>query len=134
MDHSGGCLCGAIRYRAIAEPDTVDHCHCRTCRRASGGAFMTLARFPSAAVEFSGPVPGVYRSSAIAVRSFCPACGSSLALLYDEEPESLYLAVGTLDRPQALEPSRHIWTSRRLSWVVVDEGLPQYPRESPDGR
>ena len=41
MTYSGGCLCGSVRYRATGKPIAPTHCHCETCRRVSGAAFMT---------------------------------------------------------------------------------------------
>jgi len=43
MAWTGGCFCGDVRYRAEADPFRVVHCHCGTCRRLSGAAFLTGA-------------------------------------------------------------------------------------------
>src|SRR6187431_656365 len=40
MIHAGGCLCSALRYETLAEPDRITFCHCRFCQRATGSAFM----------------------------------------------------------------------------------------------
>ena len=49
----GGCLCGAVRYRAQGEPRAALHCHCADCRRASGVAFLSWAAFPRDALTWS---------------------------------------------------------------------------------
>ena len=46
MEWTGGCLCGAVRYRATVDPIRVVNCHCGMCRRASGAAFLTHVHFP----------------------------------------------------------------------------------------
>ena len=41
--YTGGCQCGAVRYRAegtLADPHL---CHCRMCQKAAGNYFMPLA-------------------------------------------------------------------------------------------
>jgi len=38
---TGGCSCGAVRYRVGMPPLWVAHCHCSMCRRAQGAAFVT---------------------------------------------------------------------------------------------
>ena len=35
---SGGCLCGAIRFEAAANPAFQLLCHCRDCQTVSGSA------------------------------------------------------------------------------------------------
>ena len=39
----GGCLCGAVRYRAIAAPIRAVICHCSMCRKHSGAPFWPLS-------------------------------------------------------------------------------------------
>ena len=33
---TGGCMCGAVRYKASGEAVSVIHCHCLSCRRHTG--------------------------------------------------------------------------------------------------
>jgi hypothetical protein len=57
---SGGCLCGAVRYRVKAAP-RVHYCHCDMCRRATGSAFAVLACRPRFRFE---AVPGPSKARA----------------------------------------------------------------------
>ncbi len=41
--HSGGCQCGAVRYRINGELMRPHICHCRMCQKAAGNYFMSLA-------------------------------------------------------------------------------------------
>ncbi|OLP58491.1 hypothetical protein BJF93_16615 [Xaviernesmea oryzae] len=74
-ERSGKCLCGAVRFTLRA--DTGLHaCHCATCRRWTGGAFMVL---PCEAPVFADQAAlKAYTSSDWAERLFCGECGSSL--------------------------------------------------------
>ncbi len=38
--HEGGCLCGAIRYRVMGNPQRASVCHCTDCQR------VLVARLP----------------------------------------------------------------------------------------
>jgi hypothetical protein len=46
MEWTGACLCGAVRYRATADPIRAGNCHCGMCRRTSGAVFLTPVHFP----------------------------------------------------------------------------------------
>ena len=129
---AGGCLCGAVRYRAEGKPLVVEHCHCGMCRRASGAPFVTWAYFPAAKVAFTRGEPTRYRSSAKGVRGFCNRCGTPLTFAYVSDPDTLDLTVATFDRPEAVTPERHIWTSSRLPWLELADDLPRHPHDGPD--
>jgi hypothetical protein len=90
----GGCLCGAVRWTAESAPKAVHHCHCSMCRRWTGGAFATLAWFARDAVRWTGTLVA-YRSSPIAVRTYCGTCGTPLYLAYDARND-LALTAGSL--------------------------------------
>ena len=122
---TGGCLCGAIRYRAEGPPKRVTICHCSTCRRAGGGAFLTAAAFDPAKLVYTKGEPKGYASSAQLTRTFCPECGTPLGYRYTDG-EAAGVWTGTLDDPEALKPMRHIWTSSQLSWLHLEDDLPRF--------
>ena len=37
---TGGCLCGKIKYVSTSEPKLAMNCHCKDCRKASGGPYL----------------------------------------------------------------------------------------------
>ncbi|WP_318911581.1 GFA family protein (plasmid) [Sinorhizobium medicae] len=119
---TGGCLCGKRRYAFKGPPSHVGYCHCSMCRRATGGPFTVLVRTEGSSVHWNTP-PALYRSSPIAVRGFCPDCGSPLFLQYDDDPRLRFTA-GTLDRPEGLAPTDHYGVESRLPWDDSGPGLP----------
>jgi hypothetical protein len=50
----GGCLCGAVRHTAHAEPALVGVCHCCDCQKFTGSAFGFFVGVPRTAVEIQG--------------------------------------------------------------------------------
>ncbi|MGC1551054.1 MAG: GFA family protein [Rhodanobacter sp.] len=123
---TGGCLCGAVRYAATGEPTNVRICHCLMCQKSTGSAFFARALFPKSALSIKGGTAEI-RSSADLVRRFCPQCGTPIFAERDSKPGFLAITLGTLDDSSSLAPTEHIWTSRKVAWLVLADGLPQYP-------
>lgn len=134
MELSGGCLCGAVRLRAGAEPRWVVHCHCGMCRRQSGAAFTTWLTLDAGALAFERGAPTWYRSSPAAERGFCARCGSTLTFRYDASPELVDLAIGALDDPARIRATHHIWCESALPWALPEDGLPRLARSLFDPR
>jgi hypothetical protein len=125
----GGCLCGAIRYRALGQPYDITHCHCGTCRRASGAPFVTWASVDADKFTFINGKPTSFASSSNVVRTFCSQCGTALTYQRAGALGAIDITLGSMDDPEALKPEDHTWTERRLSWITLPDGLPTYPRE-----
>lgn len=132
---TGGCQCGAVRYRVGAAPLTCYVCHCDTCQRQSGSAFGMSLLIPLAAFEVEGETAHFRRVAASGTASdcyFCPACGTRLWHAR-EGSDRAALKPGTLDRRDWLRPVAHIWTSERQHWVEIPrdtatyEGQPDMP-------
>lgn len=128
-DHSytGGCLCGAVRYQAAGAVKNLCFCHCTSCRRAVGSPAVPWGTF---ALEKFKVVQGKlteYRSSPKVLRGFCAQCGTSVTYFHEGRVKEIDITLASLDDPAALKPERHIWMRDELPWMVVGDGLPQFP-------
>ena len=126
----GGCLCGAVRWRATGEPLYAYHCHCRMCQRQSGAAFLTGVTFPFDAVNWLREEPRLYQSSENAKRGYCARCGSWISWQWSEEKISM--TAGSFDHPEDINPNFHVFTESQVPWLNVDDALPRYTRYPPD--
>ena len=114
---TGGCQCGRVRYAATVDDDEAHLCHCRMCQRATGGVAAALKQVPRAAVTWLTRPPDRYRSSPIARRGFCSACGTPLTYEGDDS-DHLDLTVGSVDDPGRLRPTSVTGIeSRHDAWV-----------------
>jgi hypothetical protein len=128
--HEGGCLCGAIRYRATAAPTALVLCHCSTCRKASGAPALAWAIFPAASFAFTRGSPATFSSSPGVERGFCGRCGTSLTYASANHPEVADVTAATLDNPDAFAPAKEIWLEEKIGWSAVDHARARYPRSS----
>lgn len=123
-DLTGGCLCGAVRYRVTGTPFNATICHCGACRRASGAPM--LAWFTIRCNEFV-PTAGVarqFRSSDHGTRGFCGACGTALTFASTRFPDEIDVTTASLDDPEAVPPQSRIYTESRIGWTDGMEALP----------
>lgn len=128
-DLTGGCLCGAVRYRLASVPFDAGWCHCRMCQLNSGSPAMVFARVPSDdfVVEEGGEHVRRYTSSEIAERWFCDICGTPL-LVRDFAGETHDFSLATLDRPDAVQPEAHFYYASHIDWANACDHLPRFPR------
>jgi hypothetical protein len=129
----GGCLCGAVRYRATGAARSSSVCFCRSCRLASGAPSVAWVVFDIGGFSLLRGSFTTFKSSPAVTWSFCASCGTSLAYQNDDDRSVIELTTASLDEPTLLAPSREIWHSHRLSWAASDPKLPHCPRGSADG-
>ena len=110
MSHSGGCQCGAVRYR-IAELGRATICHCRMCQKAFGGFFGPLVT--AKGIAWTRGSPTCFASSNKVKRGFCAQCGTPLS--YDWGGD-LEISIGSLDNPEAAAPVLQVNPADRLSF------------------
>jgi hypothetical protein len=109
---TGGCQCGAVRY-AISAPFENPHiCHCRMCQKAFGNFFAALVGTKKTGFSWTSGRPTFFRSSSIVERGFCRDCGTPLSFAYDHS-ERISLAIGSLDRPEDVEPAKQFGIEAR---------------------
>ena len=124
----GSCLCGAVAYEVDAELGAIVHCHCRTCRKAHGSAFSSVARVPREAFRFTRGEDMLrsFESSPGKVRRFCSRCGSQIVAARAETPHIL-LRLGCLDTAVTTKPRAHIWRSDAASWYDPKDQIAELP-------
>jgi hypothetical protein len=127
--YTGGCLCGAVRWRTTAEPMRVTICHCRMCQKNTGSAFGPYATFAAGDVVWEKGRPKQYRSSPVAHRGFCAECGSPLTFQFDKNPERFSLTLGSFDDSSRLKPALNIWTAEMLHWAADLRAIASRPPE-----
>jgi hypothetical protein len=134
--YTGGCLCGANRYRLAAEPLTFYACHCTDCQRQTGSSFGLSMIVPRPALELLQGEPSEYRVDLPDGRRwhgrFCGACSTRLWSEPIKFPQVATLRPGTLDDTSWLRPVGHIWTRSAQPWVRIPEDTLHYEGQPAD--
>ena len=134
-DLMGRCSCGKIRFSASGGPLQVSWCHCRDCRRQTGAPAVVWAGFLSADLAWSGE-PASRRSSPRVTRRFCADCGTPISYEDERLPGEIYVHAGLFDQADRLVPDRHAYTTSKLFWIHLEDGLERFEattRERPAG-
>jgi len=109
MERAGGCLCGAVRYRATIDNERFGACHCSMCRKWTGGPLLNVR---ASSVTFEGE-PSVYASSDWAERGFCATCGSCLFYRLQSSDGPLHVTYGSLDDPTGLTFTHQVFIDHK---------------------
>ncbi len=134
--HTGGCACGAVRYRVTGQPVLGSVCHCKFCQRRLASAFAMFAIFEEKNVTITqGDLVECEHRSDESGRwlkmNFCPTCGTTVYHTSEFRPGMKSVAAGTLDEQNWFKIGRHIWTQSKLPWVTIPEGVEAFPKGPP---
>ena len=133
--YSGGCACGAIRYKISAEPLLSNDCQCRDCQRTSGtghGSYMTFPHRKD--VNLTGEAThwdNVGDSGDVKTRAFCSSCGSPVYLTFSAMPDLFTIHAASLDDPSRYKPQVVTYVVRGHAWDHLDPALPKLPSMRP---
>jgi hypothetical protein len=120
---TGGCQCGAVRYRLDAEPGGANICHCRMCQKAGGAPFMAFAGVPTKDFVITQGEIATFASSDIAERGYCKACGTPLTYR-GTKGAHISVTIGSLDDPNAVAPESQLGVESQVNWLASALALP----------
>jgi hypothetical protein len=128
---TGGCQCGAVRFRVEGEPGRASICHCRMCQKAFAGPFGALVGVNVADLTWTRGAPARFQSSDTIQRGFCAACGTPLT--YEWSADKIDLAVFAFDDPSRVEPGVQLAVESRPAWMAHLADMPVRPPMGPSG-
>ncbi|NTJ63860.1 GFA family protein [Agrobacterium rhizogenes] len=131
--YSGGCQCGAVRYRTAGALGYPHLCHCRMCQKASGNYALPLGSAKRADFELTRGEATWFHSSDLVRRGFCGTCGTPL--FYDVPgTDSINVTLGSLDEPALIQPVAQSNRAAKMPWFHVLDTLPMEPDEDSSDR
>jgi hypothetical protein len=120
---TGGCQCGAVRYRLHEMPTAPSICHCRMCQKAFGSFFAPLAGVPRDRFEVTRGAIAIFKSSDLVERGFCRDCGTPLSFSYRFK-NRISVSIGSLDEPERIKPLTQDGIEGRISYFGALASLP----------
>ncbi|MGH8249790.1 MAG: GFA family protein [Steroidobacteraceae bacterium] len=129
----GSCLCGKVRYEISGPMLNMYYCHCRMCRKASGSSFATNMQVHAEdfAIVAGRDSVKAYRSSPDELRNFCGNCGSPIYSEAEHRRGILSIRCGLLNGDPTIRPAHHIYAAYKAPWLVIGDGLPEFPEGPP---
>src|SRR5260370_24489440 len=97
------------------------------CQKASGAPFASFADIEHEDFTWTRGKPAAFKSSSIAERDFCAACGTPLSFRRVGGPR-IEIMTGSFDRPDRLVPTRQYGTESPLRGFG---GIPHLPSQTP---
>ena len=135
MHVHGSCHCGAIRYEAEVDPQTVVICHCADCQQFAGAPYRAMIRPLAGTLRMAG-TPTHYTKTADSgrqrVQGFCGTCGSHLyACDPGDAQDNLSLRIGAIaERHELATPIRQLWCGSALPWAFDLSAVPGVDKQS----
>lgn len=129
MSNTGGCQCGAVRFRIEGKLGEASICHCRMCQKATGGFFGPYVAASFDRVVWTRGRPKHFQSSNKVRRGFCGECGTPLTFEYGDR--LLSFAIGALDHPRDARLTEQLASPDRIADFVALANLPEHPTDEP---
>ena len=123
---TGGCFCGAVRYRVTGDASNAFFCHCESCRRAAAAPYVAWIRITEHDFEVTQGVLAEHHSSPGVIRGFCARCGTGITYQQAQHRPVMDFLLATLDAPERVTPAYHIRTAEKVAWIELNDALPKY--------
>lgn len=111
---------------------SIHRLSCRYCQRETGASYALNASIETKHIKLSGSVEPEYKE--IPTKSGkgqwwirCPECRIGIFSIYGARERPYWiLRVGTLDNPDLVTPTAHIYTSTKQPWIKLADGIPAF--------
>ena len=122
MSWSGGCQCGAVRFRVEGELGAAGVCHCRMCQKAFAAPYGALVTVGQEQLVWTRGERRLFQSSNKVARGFCGDCGAPLT--FEPAGGAIDLAICAFDRAAEIAPTSQLRADAALPWTAQVAGLP----------
>ena len=151
---SGSCLCGACKYTVANQPIFSNICHCLSCKKWTGSAFVMNVWFAKSSFVLEGDTASHIKmyadtktdSGRTIEHYFCGTCGSSMWNASPNAPDRLTLASGSIDglvgeavpeseeeRLKGMSPRMELYCKRKAPFIDISAEM-QSHQEMPGAR
>jgi hypothetical protein len=131
---TGGCMCGAVRFKVDEPLIEAEYCHCTRCQRRTGTAASATA------LAAPGSVRVVQGEAHVRswdpedgwAKLFCSICGSSLFCRNPADPEQYGVRLGSFDSDPGVRFGFRQFVAYAATWEPIpDDGLPRHAERRP---
>ncbi len=130
-EFTGSCHCGEISYTFSGEPLRQINCHCKNCRKTSGGPYLANIFVSEDNLLIKGS-PKVYQHLADSgnqmTKKFCGNCGAQMFSLGSGRPGIVIIRGGTIDNLEIIQPTLNIFVSSKIPSTPLDESLSTFEK------
>ncbi|MEZ4742946.1 MAG: GFA family protein [Bdellovibrionota bacterium] len=130
----GHCFCNSITYEITPPTKIFSHCHCESCRRSHGSAFVSWTSVESKYFKITSGEELIsnYESSPGIIWQFCKKCGNSLFQKTRHSPDMTYIVVASLIDAIDREPQGHVSFAEKVTWLDINDNLPKFKEKASD--
>ena len=130
-EFTGSCHCGEISYTFSGEPLRQVNCHCKNCRKTSGGPYLANIFVSEDNLLIKGS-PKVYQHLADSgnqmTKKFCGNCGAQMFSLGSGRPGIVNIRGGTIDNLEIIQPTINIFVSSKIPSTPLNESLSTFEK------
>jgi hypothetical protein len=121
----GSCACQSIKFVVTLPVRWCTHCHCHSCRRHHGAAFVTWVGVAAENFRLSGREHLKWRiCSEDSKRGFCMSCGSPLLFMSMRWPDEVHFVRANLHGKVDITPAAHIHADQHVEWFPFQDSIP----------
>ena len=122
---------GASSYTLNGEPLRQVNCHCKNCRKTSGGPYLANIFVSEDSLIINGSPKANHRLADIGnqmTKKFCGSCGAQMFSLGSGRPGIVSIRGGTIDDLEIIQPTINIFVASKIPSAPLNESLATFEK------